>query len=497
MLYGTTTNYYQPTAQYQNYSNPYSSYQTQASSNLFNTQSFSPMNMQNPYATQSYNYSPVQQQTSSINPMLLNILSMLMKFLPMLLGRNSQQLTTPVSTQPVYETPVTIATTPVASQTVTANQTKGDAFKEVLLDMAGLTGIKEQQAAQDTKIDANTTAIAANDAKDVIQDTAINKNTAAIATNDAKDVQQEAEITDLKSQIAELKALITQNTAKETAQDSKIAAIETKNATQDTQIAAGVTKDAAQDTQIAAVVAKDAAQDSKIAAIETKNATQDTQIAAGVTKDAAQDTKIAAAESFDNKTESTFNSWWNFSIKSQSYINRDPLTLDINKDGKVSTQAGIGVDLDGDDKADGAAIDGDKMLAMSDLNKNGKIDASEVFGTDTINAFTGQKVNARNGFEALKEIADSAEQKTGINITDSEGLVNITKLQEALKTVNVNLGLISDSNVTELENLGDVEKIDLKFTEEKNELNTNKQVSSYITKSGEKFKTEDVWFAGK
>ena len=456
MLYGSYSNYYQPTSyntsSYNPYSttsyntssyNPYgttsyntSSYNpycnTSSYSNLYSgyqTQSYSTMSPQYSYTNQNYglnNYSSTGSSSNSF--MLLNILSSLISFLPALLGTSANQTASTVTI------PTTTATTNTTTQPV-------NFFQKMMQEFFGLSNHDEKEAEQNTKIDANTTAIAANEEVDAAQETEITANAEAIAANDAKDVTQDTEIADLKTQIAELKELLAQNTA--------------------------------------------------------KDATQDTQIAAGVAKDAAQDSKIATVESFNSKTESTFNTWWNYSINSQSYINRDPLTLDTNKDGKVSTQAGIGVDLDDDGQADGAAVDGDKMLAMSDLNNNGKIDASEVFGTDTINAFTGEKVNARNGFEALKEIAESAEEKTGIDVIDDEGIVNLVKLQEALKTANVNLGLISDDNVTELEDLGDVEKIDLKFEEETNELNTNKQVSSYITKSGEKFKTEDVWFAGK
>lgn len=515
MLYGTTQNYYQPTSNYsqQNYyqpntsnmySNPFISsamqplptYQTQNTTSLYN-QSYSTMFPQQSYATQSYNYSPVQQQSSSISPMLMNILSMLMSFLPMLLGRNSQQLN-PVSPTPVYATPGTdevlpnpiaapetdeVVTTPVEDQPVGATQTKGEVFKEVMLDMVGLTGLKDEQAAQDTKIDANTTAITANDAKDAAQET---------------------KIASLETQIAELKAALAANTA--------------KDATQDTQIAAGVTKDATQDTQIAAGVTKDAQQDSKIATVESKNATQDTQIAAGVTKDAQQDSRIAAVESKNatqdsqiaaavavNNTQNTtitnnFNlvstrwrSSFGFDLNGTRF-NIDPLVLDTNKDGEISTQAGTGVSLD-DNGTTGAAVDGDKMLAMSDQNGNGQIDAAEVFGTDTINPFTKQKVNARNGFESLKEIAASAKESTGIDV-ETNGVVNLSKLQEALAKADTKLGLIGDNNVTELEELGEVEAIDSNYIETPTE-GMNLQTSSFITKSGEKFETRDVWFTAQ
>ena len=474
MLNGTYTNYYQPQQQTQNYyqpntsnmySNPFIASAMQPLP-IFNQQQYAPMQQQS-FVPQNYNYQPAQQQ-SSISPMLMNILSILMQFLPMLLGRNSQQLN-PVPTTPVYATPAPgtdevlpnpvaapVVTLPVADQPVSATQTKGEVFKEVMLDMVGLTGIKDEQAAQDAKI-------AQNEAKDIVQETAIAANTTAIAANDAKDAAQETKITNLEAQIAELKAALAANTV--------------KDATQDTQIAAGVTKDGQQD--------------SKIAAVEAKNTTQDGQIAAVVAVNNTQNTTIT--NNF-NLINTRWTNSFGFDLNGNT-INRDPLVLDINKDGKISTESEKGVDLNNDGLAEGAAVDGDKMLAMSDQNANGKIDAAEVFGTDTINPFTKQKVNARNGFEALKEIAASAKEATGIEVS-TNGVVNLSKLQEALAKADTQLGLIGDNNVTELEGLGEVEAIDSNYTETPTE-GMNLQTSSFITKSGEKFETRDVWFTEK
>ena len=511
MLNGTYTNYYQPQQQTQNYyqantsnmySNPFIASAMQPLPIFNQQQSYAPMQQQSyatqnynyqpmqqqSYATQNYNYQPIQQQSyspyqplisaqyqpsqqqsyspyqpllsaqyqpsqqqsyspyqqqSSISPMLMNILSMLMQFLPMLLGRNSQQLN-PVSTTPVYATPAPgtdevlpnpvaapetdeVVTIPVADQPVGATQTKGDVFKEVVLDMVGLTDINDEQAAQDEKI-------AANDAKDAVQETEIAANTTAIAANDAKDVTQDGKISSLEAKIAEFLA--------------------------------------------------------KFLAIDSKNATQDSQIAAVVAVNNTQNTTIT--NNF-NLINTRWTSSFGFDLNGNR-INIDPLVLDTNKDGKISTQTGTGVSLD-DNGTTGAAVDGDKMLAMSDQNGNGQIDAAEVFGTDTINPFTKQKVNARNGFEALKEIAASAKESTGIDI-ETNGVVNLSKLQEALAKADTKLGLIGDNNVVELEELGEVEAIDSNYTETPTE-GMNLQTSSFITKSGEKFETRDVWFTAQ
>ncbi len=184
-------------------------------------------------------------------------------------------------------------------------------------------------------------------------------------------------------------------------------------------------------------------------------------------------------------------------VNGTNYKTGSPLILDTDKDGKVEAQHGIGVDIDGDGKADGAATGGDKMLAMGDINGNGKIDGSEVFGNETIDPFTGKKLNAANGFEALKLVALSAETKTGIKIIEN-GQVNVQKLKEALTLNDISLGLISDNNVTQLEGLGDISKINLSYDETEimnpDEKVHHLQFGSYTTADNKVHKVHDVWF---
>ncbi len=174
-----------------------------------------------------------------------------------------------------------------------------------------------------------------------------------------------------------------------------------------------------------------------------------------------------------------------------------PLVLDTNKDGKVSATAGTGVDVDGDGIADGAATDGDKMLAMSDMNANGQIDGTEVFGNKTVNPFTGEAINAANGFEALKLVAQSAESVTGLDCIDADGNVTIATLKQALATVGVNLGFISDANNTELEDIKDVTSINTSSYKEVDATGAvqNRQLGSYVDADGNVQSVDDVWFA--
>ncbi len=174
-----------------------------------------------------------------------------------------------------------------------------------------------------------------------------------------------------------------------------------------------------------------------------------------------------------------------------------PLILDTNKDGKVSAQHGIGVDNNGDGRADGAAVGGDKMLTMGDRNGNGKIDGTEVFGDKTVDPFTNQAINARNGFEALKKVALSAQQATGQKVIDSNGKVDVQKLNQALQaTGNGQLGMISGNNVTNPESLGDVASINTQGYKEQAATGNvqHRQLGSYTDTQGAQHKVDDVWF---
>lgn len=174
---------------------------------------------------------------------------------------------------------------------------------------------------------------------------------------------------------------------------------------------------------------------------------------------------------------------------------KSPIVIDFNKDGKVSAQAGIGVDINGDGIADGAATGGDKMLAMSDMNGNGQVDGTEVFGDETVNPFTKQKINAANGFEALKVIAQDAEKYAGVKCYNN-GKVDLQALKQALATVGVNLGFVSDNNITELEELSGITALDVDNYTEHDETGAvqHRQQGVYYDENGQIQKADDVWF---
>lgn len=185
-----------------------------------------------------------------------------------------------------------------------------------------------------------------------------------------------------------------------------------------------------------------------------------------------------------------------FGILTSGATHTSPLIIDFNQDGVVSATAGKGIDLDNNGSADGCASNGDKMLAMTDLNGNGKIDGAEVFGDQTVDPFTGEKLNAANGFEALAMVAKSAEKFTGVNCIDANGKVDLNKLNEALQTKGITLGFVSDENNTTVEKLSKVASIDTANYIEKEDSGDaqHRQLGTATFEDGSSNKVDDVWF---
>ena len=132
---------------------------------------------------------------------------------------------------------------------------------------------------------------------------------------------------------------------------------------------------------------------------------------------------------------------------------------------------------------------------MSDLNKNGKIDGAEVFGDQTVSPFTGKKINAANGFEALEQIAKEAEQYTDYKVI-SHGKVNVQELAKALASVGIDLGLISDNNTSNLEALNGIKEINVDNYKEAIATGDvqHRQLGTYTDENGVEYKVNDVWF---
>ena len=120
----------------------------------------------------------------------------------------------------------------------------------------------------------------------------------------------------------------------------------------------------------------------------------------------------------------------------------------------------------------------------------------EVFGDKTVDPFTGKAVGAKNGFEALKKVAQSVQQHTGQSCMDANGNVDLQKLQALLQLSGKNLGMISDDNITTLGDLGDAKSINVNNYSEQKQTGAvqHNQLGNYTDTAGKTQKVDDVWF---
>lgn len=146
-----------------------------------------------------------------------------------------------------------------------------------------------------------------------------------------------------------------------------------------------------------------------------------------------------------------------------------PLVVDYNKDGIVSgiLRSGISLNVSDWQQRSGAATNGDKMLAMCDLNKNGIIDGTEIFSHLTEFPLFPTQNKSANGFAALHRVAQALAFKypdlSIVRWFKGKRYVLLEVLQTALKRMNCNLGFISDDNrdPAKLEAFGHVLGIDV------------------------------------
>ena len=218
-----------------------------------------------------------------------------------------------------------------------------------------------------------------------------------------------------------------------------------------------------------------------------------------IVADKTKDTDVSYVMEKLNLSSGDIKKHTSTSSYSYRYDPKDPLILDTNKDGKIETlktNTNYGIDINGDGVKDGSANGGDKMLAMSDMNGNGIIDGAEVFGNYTVSPFTKKALNAKNGFDALKKIAQEAKEYTGIDCMVGDS-VDVKKLAEALAKQNIRLGLVGGNNSTILDALGDIQSINLAYksvNEDADDKIKHSEISTYTAADGTKYMVHDVTF---
>ena len=178
----------------------------------------------------------------------------------------------------------------------------------------------------------------------------------------------------------------------------------------------------------------------------------------------------------------------------------------MNRDSQIEVAKGMGVRMNRNNwnEKNGAAVGGDKMLAMCDFTRDGEIDGAEVFGDGTRNPFVaGQPwIKAKDGFTALRTVAESAAKRyPELNVLKFEAddvLVNLPALKTALQRIDCNLGFISDENVSQLEPLQDAVWVKVNHYEETpNDVQDGvafAEKSWFLDANGKRWGVDDVWF---
>ena len=174
-----------------------------------------------------------------------------------------------------------------------------------------------------------------------------------------------------------------------------------------------------------------------------------------------------------------------------------PLTFDLNGDGKVGT-TGVGngrnFDINGDGKVDKTAWagKGDGVLAF-DANKDGVAggDGKELLGNNTDVDGDGKADGHKNGFEALKALA---QKNLGFEAV-ADGKLDQWELQALEQKTGLTMNV--DGQNRSLGELG-ISEINLGYTEAGQNADENgnehRQVGAGFVRNGEKGKVNDVWF---
>lgn len=171
-----------------------------------------------------------------------------------------------------------------------------------------------------------------------------------------------------------------------------------------------------------------------------------------------------------------------------------PLTFDLNGDNKVGT-TGIEkeFDINGDGKVDKTAwaAAGDGVLAF-DADGDGKVgeDGKELFGNKTDIDGDGQVDGHKNGFDALKALAENILGKESI----ADGKLDADEIK-ALEE-QANLTMLVDDAQKSLTDLG-ITELSLGYEESDSvdeNGNEHRQVGEGFVMNGEQAKVNDVWF---
>ena len=173
-----------------------------------------------------------------------------------------------------------------------------------------------------------------------------------------------------------------------------------------------------------------------------------------------------------------------------------PLTFDLNGDGVSTTdvQNGKTFDINGDGKADQTAWagKGDGVLAF-DANKDGVAggDGKELLGNNTDVDGDGKADGHKNGFEALKALA---QKNLGFQAV-ADGKLDQWELQQLEQKTGLTMNV--DGQNKSLGELG-ITEVNLGYTEAGQNADANgnehRQVGAGFVRNGRRGQVNDVWF---
>ena len=173
-----------------------------------------------------------------------------------------------------------------------------------------------------------------------------------------------------------------------------------------------------------------------------------------------------------------------------------PLTFDLNGDGVSTTDVKNGkkFDIDGDGKVDQTAWagKGDGVLAF-DGNKDGVAggDGKELLGNNTDVDGDGKADGHKNGFEALKALA---EKNLGFQAV-ADGKLDQWELQQLEQKTGLTMKV--DGQNKSLGELG-ITEVNLGYTEAGKNADANgnehRQVGAGFVRNGQRGQVNDVWF---
>ena len=191
-----------------------------------------------------------------------------------------------------------------------------------------------------------------------------------------------------------------------------------------------------------------------------------------------------------------------YECSTKSYNTESPLSFDLNGDGVKTSDELIQYDIDGDGKLDTINDSADAILVFdADGDSISGEDGSECFGDNTDLDGDGVADGYKDGFEALKALANKEGLVDGVNdntldVDDLKILEEKYGLQIKTDGYNSEASSLFDAGITEI-NLSTTDETTLhkNFDGKQNDLMTQEGATFVV--NGEEREYADIWHAKK